>query len=73
MLQQAGKFIVLSGVVLVVFGGLLYGLGRLGVGRLPGDVSFASGRWRVHILVGTGILLSILLTIALQLLSRLRR
>ncbi|MGC9455614.1 MAG: DUF2905 family protein [Phycisphaerae bacterium] len=68
-----GKFVVLFGAVLVVFGGLLYGLGRLGVGRLPGDVSFGSGRWRVHLLIGTSILLSVLLTLGLHLLARLRR
>lgn len=73
MLQQVGKFIATFGVVLVFCGGLLYGLGRLGVGRLPGDVSFGGGRWRVHVLIGTSVLLSILLTIALQLLARLRR
>lgn len=43
------------------------------MGRLPGDVSFGSGRWRVHLLIGTSILLSVLLTLGLHLLARLRR
>jgi len=73
MLQHIGKLIVLAGLVLAVFGGLLYLLGRLGLGRLPGDLSFGGKNWRVYLPIGTCILLSALLTLLLYLLHRLRR
>lgn len=68
----AGRFLVVAGVVAVVFGSLLMALSRLGIGSLPGDFSFGRGSWRVYIPVGTSILLSIVLTIVLSLLARLR-
>ena len=64
---------VIVGLVLAGLGGLLWALGRLGLGRLPGDVSFGGKNWRVYLPIGTSILLSVLLTLAMWLLSRLRR
>jgi hypothetical protein len=73
MLLQIGKLMALVGLVLAAAGGVLYVLGRLGVGRLPGDVSFGGKGWRVYVPIGTCILLSILLTLVLHLAARLRR
>lgn len=73
MLQQVGRILAMVGVLLTVGGGVLYLLGRLGVGRLPGDVTFSGKNWRVHVPLGTSILLSILLTLLMLLISRWRR
>ena len=65
MLQQVGKLVALSGLAIAAFGGLLYLLGRLGAGRLPGDVSFGGKNWRVYIPLGTCIVLSAALSLVL--------
>jgi len=73
MLQQIGRLVVVAGLVMTACGAVLYALGRLGLGRLPGDVSFGGRNWRVYLPVGSSILLSLVLTLVFYLLSRLRR
>lgn len=73
MLQQLGKLVFLFGAALAVVGGIMYLAGRLGLGRLPGDVSFGGKNWRVYLPVGTCVVLSIILTLVMWLIMRLRR
>jgi len=73
MLQQFGKVMLIVGAVIAGVGGLLYLLGRLGIMRLPGDVSLGGRNWRVYLPIGTCIILSILATLIVWLISRLRR
>ncbi len=73
MFQQVGKVMMLVGLALAALGAVLYGLGKAGITRLPGDVSFGGKNWRVYLPIGTCILLSVLLTLALWVISRLRR
>lgn len=44
--------------------------GRAGLPSLPGDLSFRRGNFRVFLPLGTSLLLSVLLTIVLNLLIR---
>ncbi len=68
MQDQVSKFLVIFGLVLVALG-LLWPLARkLGLGRLPGDIHMTGDGWSVHFLLGTSIVLSIVLTLALNLL-----
>jgi len=64
---------ILFGAVLAAVGAVFYVLGRLGIGRLGGDLSFGGRNWRVYIPIGTCILLSIIVTLAIWLLCRARR
>ena len=73
MLQQAGKWTLLAGLLLAAVGGLMYLLGRLGLGRLPGDVAFGGKNWKIYLPIGTCVFLSALLTLVLWLLARMRR
>ena len=73
MVQHVGKWLVLLGALLAAVGAVLYVLGRAGLGRLPGDVSFGGKSWRVVLPIASCILLSALLTLLLWVLSRLRR
>ena len=73
MLSNLAKLLLLVGAVLVLIGGVLYALSRLGLARLPGDFSFGGRNWRVYLPIGTSILLSVLLTVVLYLISRWRR
>jgi hypothetical protein len=57
-------------VVLLVLGGLLLLLGRLGIDRLPGDLVFKRGNATLYFPVGLMIVLSIVGTIILNLVFR---
>lgn len=69
------RLLVKLGVVLIVAGGLVYLLGRLGIslGNMPGDLAWRRKNVTVFFPVGTSILLSILLTLLFWLFSRFRR
>jgi hypothetical protein len=70
-LSQAGKLIMIAGIVMVVAGGLIMLAGRLPfVGQLPGDFEFRRGNTTIYFPLATMIILSIILTIALNLLFR---
>jgi hypothetical protein len=70
-LTQLGKFVAIAGVVLVVSGLLIMLAGRLPfLGNLPGDISFRRGNTTIFFPIVTMILLSIALTIVLNLLLR---
>lgn len=67
-----GKLLVVIGLGLAVAGGVLWGLSRLGLplGQLPGDLRFERGNFSVYIPLATSILLSLGLTILLNLIMR---
>ena len=67
-LTQAGKLILIAGLALVVIGAVVMLAGRLPfVGQLLGDFEFRRGNTTVFVPLATMIILSILLTIALNL------
>ena len=71
-LSEMGRWLVGVGVALVAGGGLLWLLGRLpGVGRLPGDFQFQVGNVGCFAPLATMLLLSVVLTIVLNILLRL--
>ena len=69
-----GRFLILAGIVLLVLGGLLVLLGRVPVlGRLPGDILFRRDGLTIYVPLVTMLLLSIVLTIVLNVVVRLFR
>lgn len=73
-LVDIGRILLLLGGVLFLLGLLLMVAGNLPfLGRLPGDISFQSGRVQVYIPLATMILLSLVLTIILNLIVVLLR
>jgi len=66
---DAGRLLLLAGVLMIVVGGALMLFGRF---HLPGDITFKSGNVTVYIPIATSIVLSVILTVVLSLLFRQR-
>lgn len=70
MAGQLGRILLALGVVAVVAGLLLLLFDRLGIGRLPGDLVWRGENWTVYVPIGWMILISVLLTVVLNLVWR---
>jgi hypothetical protein len=68
-MQDAGRLLLVFGVLLALIGGALMLFGRW---HLPGDFTFRSGGVTVYVPIATSIILSIVLTVVLNLLFRQR-
>jgi hypothetical protein len=66
--MSAGKLLIVLGAVIVLVG-ILVQVG-LPLGRLPGDIRYSSGNFTVYAPLATGLLISVVLTIILNLLFR---
>jgi len=67
-----GRLFVGAGVALVIVG-LLFMWGRtLRLGPLPGDFTWSGKGWQVSIPIATCILISVILTVVLNLIARRR-
>ncbi|MFZ5989998.1 MAG: DUF2905 domain-containing protein [Bacillota bacterium] len=71
-IQVTGKLIISLGAVLLLVGTLMYFGGRLGIGRIPGDIVYRKGNFVFYFPLATSILLSIILTLIFAL-FRIRR
>jgi len=68
-----GKWVVLLGLGLALLGGVIWLVGKTGLplGRLPGDIRIERDGFSFYFPLATSILISIGLTILLNLLARL--
>jgi len=67
-LEQLGKFLIMVAIIIAVAGVFIFIIGKgLGIGKLPGDIVIKRDGTRVFIPVATMILLSIILTIVVNL------
>jgi len=66
----AGKLLLAGGAVLMAVGGALLLASRLGLTRLPGDLVLRRGNVTVYAPLGLMILLSVVLTLVLNLFLR---
>ena len=69
-LESLGKLLIGGAVVLLVLGWSFFLLGRFGLDRLPGDLVFRRGNFTVYAPIGLMILVSVTLTILLNLFLR---
>jgi hypothetical protein len=74
-MTAVARLLLKLGIILIVAGGLVYLLGRLGInfGSMPGDLTWRQKNVTVFVPIGTSILLSVLLTLLFWLFSRFRR
>lgn len=71
-MSNLGRWLVLGGLGLVLAGGIVWLLGRSGLplGRLPGDLHFETSGVSCFIPLATSLLLSVLLTLVLNVIAR---
>ncbi len=67
---QLGRVMLALALVLATTGLLMLAASALGLGRLPGDLSFGRGGTRVHVLLATSLVISVVATVVLNLLLR---
>ena len=69
-LAAIGRILVLVGLVTAALGLVVALAGRVPLlGRLPGDISLGGDGWAIYLPIATSIVLSLLLTLALNLVA----
>lgn len=69
MAEDIGRMLLVFGLAIAVIGGLVLLAGRFGIGRLPGDLAWKGDDWAVYVPLGWMIVVSVVLTLLLNLLS----
>jgi hypothetical protein len=64
------RWLIILGVVLILAGLLWPWLGKLGLGRLPGDIAIERENFRLYFPITTSILISLAVALILWLLNR---
>jgi Protein of unknown function (DUF2905) len=65
-IDPVGRLLIIGGIILAGLGLLIVVAPNLGLGRLPGDIHIDRGNVQIFIPFGTMILVSIVLTILLN-------
>jgi hypothetical protein len=74
-MENIARYLVIGGVILILLGGGVYLASKFGIplGRLPGDIRIEGENGSFYFPVTTSILVSVLLTIVLNIIVRLFR
>jgi len=64
------RWLIILGAVLILAGLLWPWLGKLGLGRLPGDIVIERENFRLYLPIATSILISVVLSLILWWLNR---
>jgi len=74
-MTDIGRMLIILGVALLVIGGIVMLLGRAGLplGRLPGDIVYRGKNTTFYFPLASCILISVVLSIILSLIGRLKR
>ncbi|MCA1927211.1 MAG: DUF2905 domain-containing protein [Calditerrivibrio sp.] len=65
-----GKLLIVSGVILILAGLFFTLFPKLGIGRLPGDIFYKKGNFTFHFPIVSSIIISIVLTLLLNIFFR---
>jgi len=74
-MESIARFLVIGGILLILIGGGVYLAAKFGIplGRLPGDIRIEGKGGSFYFPLATSILVSVLLTILLNVIARLLR
>jgi len=64
------RFLIILGITILILGLIWPYLGRMGLGRLPGDILIERGNFTIYIPLMTSLLVSIVLSLFLWLLNQ---
>ena len=72
-MESLARFLVIGGIVLILIGGGVYLAAKFGIpfGRLPGDIRIEGKNGSFYFPIVSSILISVILTILLNLIARL--
>ena len=72
-MENIARFLVIGGIILILIGGGVYLAAKFGIplGRLPGDIRIEGENGSFYFPITTSILVSVVLTILLNLIGRL--
>jgi hypothetical protein len=69
---DVGKLLLIAGAVIAVLGGVILLLTRAGVTQVPGSISLSNGNFSFFFPVAFCIVVSVVLTVVINLIVRLR-
>lgn len=71
-LTSIAKYLIYFGLIFIVIGGMLYVLGKIGIGlgKLPGDILIQKENFTFYFPLATCIIVSIILTVVLSLILK---
>jgi len=74
-MESLAKYLVIGGVILILMGGGVYLASKFGIplGHLPGDIHIQNGNFSFYFPLASSILVSVILTILLNIIIRLIR
>jgi len=72
-MENLAKYLVIGGIILILVGGGVYLAAKFGLplGRLPGDIHIQNGNFTFYFPLASSILISVILTIVLNIIVRL--
>lgn len=74
MLQDAGRIIIILGIILIVVGSTIWFFGKLPfLGKLPGDIFVQKEKFSFYAPLTTSLIISLFLSIVLTVISNLRK
>jgi hypothetical protein len=71
-MENIARYTILAGIVLIIIGGVVYAAAKLNlpIGRLPGDIHIEGPNGSFYFPLVTCIVISIILTVVLNLIGR---
>ena len=73
MVNKMGRLLILVGVMLVILGFIINFFGKIPfLGKLPGDISIERENFKFYFPITSSILISVLITLIIYLVNRLR-
>ena len=73
-MQSTGKFLIITGIVIIIAGIILTFYGRIPfLGKLPGDISIKGKNYSVYIPIATSLLISLIISLIFYIVSKLNK